>query len=119
MLVLLVLDAGQSVVAFLKFLADEIDTLRYVLLAVVERLLHKDWPHDFINLKEMSRPVSPRLGISIHFMIHLVLIFREFIQFLEHALVFIQLTIEKLTLLHHLRVICEMNQNYKHLFSLT
>lgn len=53
MFVLLFLDASQSVVALLKFISDEIDTFGNVLLTIVERLLHQDWAHDFIDLKEL------------------------------------------------------------------
>lgn len=45
------LDIVQSVVALLQLLADEVNTLGDVLLAVVEALLHEDRSHDFVDLK--------------------------------------------------------------------
>jgi len=55
MLVLLLLNAGHSLVALRKFVGNEIDTLGDVLLAVRQSLLDQDWSHDFVNLREISR----------------------------------------------------------------
>lgn len=43
MLILFFLDASKPIVALLKLLADEVNSLAYVLMTVLKSLFHKNW----------------------------------------------------------------------------